>query len=322
MNRLRLLLIAATLAASCPVAAQDWPAKPIRLVIPYAAGGVSDVLFRIIAPPMEAKLGQRFVLENKPGAAGNIGTGEVVRAAPDGYTLLLAPTANFAVNQHLFKDLGFDPLGALEPVSMIAEAPLIAVVSTQVSAKSLKELADHARAHHGKLNYGSPGTGSPAHLTGALFSQLTGNAIVYVPYKGTPPLVQSLLANEVQLAFPTLTIVLGPIKAGRLKVLAVMARERLPELPDAPTTVEAGFPELVSGNWWVIAAPRGTDARIVERLAAEVRSALADPGVRKRIADAGHLAIGLTPAETAGFLRSESARYKAIVETGGIRPEL
>jgi tripartite-type tricarboxylate transporter receptor subunit TctC len=326
MRRFSAWIATAALALASPLAAQEWPAKPIRVVVPYAAGSVADVLFRAMAPTLEARLGQRFVLDNKAGAAGNIGTAEAIRAAPDGYTLLLAPTANFAVNQHLFRDLGFDPLAALEPISMIAEAPLIAVVSessiTKLSSPSLKGLLEYARAHPGQLNYGSPGSGSPAHLTGALFSQLAGGALVYVPYKGSPPMVQALMADDIQLAFPTITTVLGALKTGKVRVLAVMARERLPELPDVPTTIEAGYPDLASGNWWVIAAPRGTDARIVDRLAAEVRSALADPAIRKRIVELGHVAAGLAPADTQKFLRAESARYKAIVEAGGIRPEL
>jgi len=180
-----------------------------------------------------------------------------------------------------------------------------------VPAKSLKELAEYVSASPGKFNYGSPGSGSPAHLTGAAFSQQTGNSMVYVPYKGTPPMVQALLAGDIQVAFPTLTGIIGPVKAGKLRVLAVMARARIAELPDVPTTVEAGFPQLIGGNWWVLAAPRGTNSRIIERLAAEFRTALAEPGVRKRVSDFGHVAIGLAPAETAGFLKSESARYKS-----------
>jgi tripartite-type tricarboxylate transporter receptor subunit TctC len=319
-----LLLAAAALAALAPLGAspQQWPAKPIHVVVPNTAGSVGEVILRALAPQVEAKLGQRFLVDNKPGAAGNIGTAEVVRAAPDGYTLLLAPTANYAVNQHLFRNLGFDPLAALEPVSMLAEAPLLAVVNAQVPARSLKELAAYVRANPGRLNYGAPGTGSPSHLTGALFAQMTGNAMVYVPYKGIAPMVQALLANDIQLTFPTLTTVLGALKSGRIRVLAVMGRERLPELRDVPTTVEEGLPELVFGNWWVLAAPHGTDARIVERLSAEIGTALADPAVRKRISDAGHVPTGLSRAETAAFLRAESARYRKIVETGGIKPEL
>jgi len=318
---LRTLLAAAAVAA--PAAqAQPWPAKPIHVVVPNTAGSVGEVILRALAPGVEAKLGQRFVVDNRPGAAGNIGTAEVTRAAPDGYTLLLAPTANYTVNQHLFRDLGFDPLATLEPVAVLAEAPLLAVVNAGVPATSLQALADHVRSHPGQLNYGAPSTGSPSHLTGALFSQMTGNVMTYVPYKGIAPMVQALMANDIQLTFPTLTTVLGALRSSRLRVLAVMARSRLPELPDVPTSAEAGFPELVFGNWWALAAPRGTDARILDRLSAELTAALADPAVKKRIVDAGHVPVGIGRGEALAFMRSESARYKAIVDTGRIKPEL
>ncbi|HKW38960.1 MAG TPA: tripartite tricarboxylate transporter substrate binding protein [Burkholderiales bacterium] len=318
-----LALAAAGLIAAAPSTGlcQEWPARPVRVVIPFAAGSVSEAIFRTMAPGVEADLGQRFVVESKPGADGAIGTGEVVRAAPDGYTLLLGPTAVFAVIQHMFPNLGFDPLAALDPISLLADAPLLAVVGAGVPATSLEELARYVRASPGKYNYGSPGSGSPAHLTGAAFSQQTGNALVYVPYKGTPPMVQGLLAGDIQMAFPTLTGIIGPVKAGKLRILAVMSRERMAELPGVPTTVEAGFPQLVGGNWWVLAAPHGTSPRIVARLADDFRKALADGAVRKRIAELGHIPIGLAPAETAAFLKSESVRYKSIVERGGIRPE-
>lgn len=305
--------------STCP--SQEWPSKPIRVVIPFAAGSVSEAIFRTMSPGVEAALGQRFVVESKPGANGAIGTGEVVRALPDGYTLLLGPTAVFAVIQHMFPNLGFDPLSALDPVSLLADAPLLAVVGAEVPANTLQDLARYVRASPGKYNYGSPGSGSPAHLTGAAFSQQTGNAVVYIPYKGTPPMVQALLAGDIQMAFPTWTGIIGPVRAGKLRVLAVMARERLPELPDVPTTVEAGFPQLVGGNWWVLAAPHGTSPRVIEQLASDFRKVLADAAVRKRIGELGHVPIGLTPAETAAFLKSESVRYKSIVERGGIKPE-
>ncbi len=307
--------------ASPACLSQEWPARPIRVVIPFAAGSVSEAIFRTMAPGVEADLGQRFIVESKPGADGAIGTGEVVRAAPDGYTLLLGPTAVYAVTPHMFSSLGFDPLTALDPISLLADAPLLAVVGTDVPAKSLEDLARYVRASPGKYNYGSPGSGSPAHLTGAAFSQLTGNAVVYIPYKGTPPMVQGLLAGDIQMAFPTWTGIIGPVKAGKLRVLAVMARERMAELPDVPTTVEAGFPQLVGGNWWVLAAPRGTSPRVIERLAADFHRVLADAAVRRRIGELGHVPLGLAPAETAAFLKSESARYKSILERGGIKPE-
>src|SRR5260370_14505315 len=209
----------------------------------------------------------------------------------------------------MFKNLGFDPLTALDPISLLADAALLAVIGANVPAKSLKELAEYVSGRPGKFNYGSPGSGSPAHLTGAAFSQQTGNSMVYVPYKGTPPMVQALLAGDIQVAFPTLTGIIGPVKAGRLKLLAVMAPERLAELPDVPTTVEAGFPQLVGGNWWVLAAPRGTNSRLIERLAADFRRGLTVPAVRKRVNDLRHVAIRLPPAETALLLKSQSARH-------------
>lgn len=302
-------------------AAQDWPSKPIRVISPYAAGGVGDTIFRLISPALEAKIGQRFVIDNRVGAAGNIGTLAAIRSAPDGYTLLMAPTANFAVNQHLFKNLGFDTATQLEPVATIAVAPLIAIVSSGVPAKTLQELAGYVRANRGKFNYGSPGSGSPTHLAGASFSQLTGNSLIYIPYKGTPPMVQALMANDIQLAFPTLSPVVGQLRSGKLVALAVMARQRLPELPDVPTTVEAGFPELVFGNWWVLAAPKGTDARIVTTLANDILAVLADPAVRARLSDVGHVPVAFGPAESAAFIQAEAARYKILLERSGIRPE-
>ncbi len=321
MSLRNILAIAAAALAPSIGLSQEWPSRPIRVVIPFAAGSVSEAIFRTMAPGVETDLGQRFVVEAKPGADGAIGTNEVVRASPDGYTLLLGPTAVYAVIPHLFPNLGFDPLAALDPVSLLADAPLLAVVGADVPVRSLDDLSRYVRASPGKYNYGSPGSGSPAHLTGAAFSQQTGNAVVYVPYKGTPPMVQALLAGDIQMAFPTWTGIIGPVKAGKLRVLAVMSRERMAELPDVPTTVEAGFPQLVGGNWWVLSAPRGTSPRILSRLADEFHKVLADPPVRKRIGELGHVPIGLPPAETAAFLKSESARYKSIVDRGGIKPE-
>ena len=311
-----------SLAAMVPCAgAQEWPSKSIRVVSPYAAGGVGDTIFRLIAPTLEAKLGQRFFIDNKTGAAGNIGTGEVVRARPDGYTLLFAPTANYAVNQYLFKNLGFDPGTQLEPIATVAEAPLIAVASAANHAATLKEFASATRSNPGKFNYGSPGAGSPTHLAGASFSQLTGNTLVHIAYRGTPPMVMALLADDVQLAFPTLTPVLGHLSSGKLKALAVMARQRSPELPNVPSAVEAGFPDLIFSNWWVLAAPKGTDPKLIARLGSEIRSALADPALRARLAEIGHLPVGLGPAESAAFVRAESVRYKTLIEHTGIKLE-
>ena len=322
MSRKRMsLYFAASLSALClaaPAFAQEWPAKPMRVVIPFAAGSVSEAIFRVMSPPVEARLGQRFVVESKPGADGHIGVGEVIRAAADGHTLLLAPTANFAVTPHLFKNLGFDPLTALDPISLLADAPLLAVVGANVPSRNLKELVEYVRASPGKYNYGSPGSGSPAHLAGAAFAQMTGNAMVYIPYKGTVPMISAMLSGDVLAAFPTLTGIIGQLKAGKLRAVAVLSRQRMAEVPDVPTSAESGFPQFTGSNWWVLAAPHGTHPRIIERLYGEFKTSLGDQEIRKRVADLGHNTIGLSPAETATFLKAESARYKSIVEIGKI----
>ena len=310
-----------TILSAFPASAQDWPTKPIRIISPYAAGGVGDTLFRLISPAVETRLGQRFIIENKTGAAGNIGTSDVVRADPDGYTFIFAPTANFAVNQFLFKNLGFDPVTQLEPVTAMAEAPLIAIVSSGVTATSLKELAEQVRKDTTKFNYASPGAGSPTHLAGASFSRQTSDAISHISYRGTPPMVQGLLANDVQLAFPTLQPVDAQIKAGKLRALAVMGSQRLPQLSNVPTTIEAGFPELIFGNWWVLAAPKKTDPRIIQRLSEEFHTALADPAIRARLADLGHVALDLGPKESKDFIRAEAERYKTLINSTGITLE-
>ena len=311
-------LTALAIGLTPPASAQEWPAKPIRVVIPFAAGSVSEAIFRVMSPAIEGRLGQRFVVESKPGADGHIGVGEVIRSAADGYTLLLAPTANFAVTPHMFKNLGFDPLTALDPISLLADAPLLAVTGTNVPSRNLKELVEYVRAAPGKYNYGSPGSGSPAHLAGAAFSQLTGHALVYVPYKGTVPMVTAMLAGDVQVSFPTLTGIIGQLKAGKLRAIAVLSRQRMSEVPDVPTSAESGFPQFTGSNWWVLAAPRGTQGRIIDLLFSEFKTSLAEPDVKKRVADLGHVTIGYSPAETAAFLKTESARYKTIVEIGKI----
>jgi len=273
--------------------AQDWPSKPIRVVIPFCAGSVSEAIFRTISPGVETSLGQRFVVESKPGADGAIGTVK---------SCALRPTATPCCSgrRRLCRDASHvqEPrlrsAHALDPISLLADAPLLAVVGANVPAKSLKELAEYVSAQPGKFNYGSPGSGSPAHLAGAAFSQQTGNSMVYVPYKGTPPMVQALLAGDIQVAFPTLTGIIGPVKAGKLKVLAVMARERMSELPDVPRRSKRGFP-----NSW--AATGGCSRRPAHESThrrtpgGRVRRALADPAVAQARERLRPLAIGLAP---------------------------
>lgn len=323
IDRRRLAQIALAFASaplSTTTRAQSWPSRPVRVVYPYAGGGVGDAMFRFLEGPLRQKFGQAFFIDIKAGAGGNIGAADVARAAPDGHTLLMAPTANFSVNQYLFK-LGFDPLAQLEPIATMANAPLLAVVGPDVPATSLRQLADLVRAPGSRFNYGSPGAGSPTHLAGASFALANGNTMEHIAFKGTAPMVQSMLAGDVQLAFPTLTPVLGQLKAGRLRALAVLARQRLPELPEVPSVVEAGFPDLVFGNWWMLAAPKGCDAAVVARLGAEVRQLLSDPAIQAKFAEIGHVPLVMTPAESAAFVRAEAAKFKTLIERTGIRIE-
>jgi tripartite-type tricarboxylate transporter receptor subunit TctC len=218
----------------------------------------------------------------------------------------------------MYKNLTFDPLTELDPVGRLAEAPLIITVAQNVPARTLKEFIDLIRANPGKYNYGSPGSGSPAHLTMAQISQQTGNSMVYVPFKGTAPLALAMLSGEVHVSTYSLTAVAGQLKAGKLRALAITSKDRMPEIPDVPTTAEAGFPQYNGTNWWVAAVPHRTPPRIIDRLWSEFRTSLGDAEVRRRIAETGHVPVPAGPAETATFLKAESARYKKIVEDGNI----
>ena len=296
----------------------DWPNKPVRIVYPYAAGGVGDAIFRVIGPALEAKLGQRFIVDNKTGADGKIGTLEVINAKPDGYTLLMAPTANYSVNQHLFANLGFDPIALLEPISLIAEAPLIAVTSLS-GPNSLKEFAQQASSNPNKFNYGSPGTGSPPQLAGALFSQLAGNSIEHIAYRGTPPMVMAMMGGDIQLAFGSWSAVGAQIKAGKIKALATTGSQRFEEILSVPTTKEAGYAELNITNWWLLSAPKNTDPKVIQKLYGELKLILSDAQTKVKLLEIGHTAIGLSPKESAAFIRSESSKYKTLIQKNAIK---
>lgn len=322
MKRL-LQTLAFAIAAACSAAAiaQNYPAKPIRMVIPYAAGGSGDFSFRAVSQAIEARLGQRFVVDNRAGASGNIGAADVARAAPDGYTLLYGATNNFVANQFLYKNMGFDPLQVFTPVTMVSNAPTVFIVNASLPFKTLQELVAYAKANPGKLNYGSPGMATPPHLAGELLSRQAGISMVHVPFKGAGPVVQALLANDIQMYFTAITPAAGHIKSGKLRALAVASPARLEAIPEVPTTAEAGYPELLTGNWWAVAAPRDTDPQIVERLASEIRRALAEPSVKQRFVELGMVAGGQSPAEFRQFLQAEAVRWKKIIEATGVVAE-
>lgn len=303
-------------------AADNWPSRPIRVVVPYAPGNAGDVTFRIVQQELEARLGANFYIDNKSGASGNIGAEDVVRSAPDGYTLLLGATNNFVTNQYLAK-LRYDPAKDLVPITVVNNAPAVIVVNASLPANNLAELTAYAKKNPGKLNYGTPGSGTAPHLIGALYAQSAGIELVHVPYRGSPPAVQALLAGDVQIFFASagLSTVAGHIASGKLKPLAVAAPKRLPALPEVKTTAEQGLPDLVAGNWWGLAAPVGTDPAIVQKLADAVKAAVAKPEIVQQFEKLGLTSVGNSPSEFASQVMREAATWKGIIEKADIKAE-
>ncbi|MBX6320002.1 tripartite tricarboxylate transporter substrate binding protein [Pigmentiphaga sp.] len=320
------MLFATALLCIPGIAAQaadaSWPSRPIRVVVPFAPGNAGDVTFRIVQKELEARLGANFYIDNKSGASGNIGAEDVVRSAPDGYTLLLGATNNFVTNQYL-ATLRYDPIKDLVPISVINNAPAVVVVNANLPANSLDELTAYAKQHPGKLNYGTPGSGTAPHLVGALYAQAAGVDIVHVPYRGAPPAVQALVAGDVQIFFAAagISTVAGHIASGRLKALAVASPRRLPALPEVKTTAEQGMPALVAGNWWGLAAPVGTDPAIVQKLADAVKAAVSKPEIVQQFEKLGVTPVGNSPEEFGAQITREAATWKATIEKAGIRAE-
>jgi tripartite-type tricarboxylate transporter receptor subunit TctC len=299
-----------------------YPEKPLRMVLPYAAGGSGDIIFRSIQPGMEKRLGQSIVIDFRTGAGGLIGVREVVRSAGDGYTLLFGPTNNFVIDQYLYRKLDYDPLVDLVPVTVVAETPYLLVISEATPASNYGEFAAWARANRGKLNYASPGPGTVPHLSGYILNETLGANMTHVAFRGNQPAVVAMLANEVHMIVHSYGSIGPLLRSGKLRALAVGAAERLRVLPNVPTTAEAGIPAgAISSNWWGMGAPRGTSGEIVNRLAREIRASLADPELQKRFVEQGWLAGGATPAEVAERLRQEAVIWKAIVERTGAKAD-
>ena len=262
------------------------------------------------------------MLDFRTGGAGLIGVREVVKSAPDGYTLLFGPTNNFVIDQFLHKGMGYDPLQALTPVTVVAETPYLLVINAATPAKTYAEFAAYAKANKGKLNYASPGPATVPHLSGFLLDETMGAGMTHVPFRGNSPAIVALLAGEVQMIVHSYGSIAPLFAAGKLRALAVGATERLKALPQVPTTAEAGIPDgVISSNWWALAAPAGTDADSVNRLARAAAAALAEPDVQKRFVEQGWIAGGAPPSEVAERLRREAATWKAIVERTGVKVE-
>jgi tripartite-type tricarboxylate transporter receptor subunit TctC len=300
--------------------AASYPDHPIRVIIPYTAGGVAENIMRLLAVSMEQRLGQKLVFEAKPGAAGNIGTQEVARAAPDGYTLLVAATNNFVINQFVIK-MTFDPAATLAPIAKVAEVPLVLFSNPEVPARTVREFIEYARANPGKANYGIPSLGTVNHLMMERLKQTTGVEITRVPYRGSPEATLALLKNDIQLFPIGLAAVGGHFKEGRLTALAVATEKRVPMLPNVPTMAESGYPGFVASNWWGMAAPAGTPDDILDKLAQAVAEAQQTETVKNRFNVLGMLASGQSRRQFAESVRAEADLWREIVQRGKITLE-
>lgn len=313
----------AALATTLPQAAwaQTYPDRPVKVVVPFAAGSASDVVGRVVLEKMSTYLGQAFVFENQPGAGGNSGTNVVARSDPDGYRLTVTASGPLAVNRTLTKNLPYDPEKDFEPISLLSTLPNVVTVSAKLPVKSLKELIDYAKAKPGELNYSSVGPGSSQHLAGLLFQQLTGTSMVHVPYRVTGQLVTDLITGAVPLSFQLIPNVLGQVRAGEARALAVTATARSASLPEVPTTAEAGLPGYECAGWFALLAPKGTPKPIVDKLHAAAVKALEDADVRKRLIDIGADPAHSTPAQLAKLISTEIVKWREVIIKAGLQPE-
>jgi tripartite-type tricarboxylate transporter receptor subunit TctC len=308
----------ATVAAGTPAEAQTYPARPVQVIIPFAGGSASSVVTRILLERMTRTLGQSFVMDNRPGAGGNIGTAAAAKADPDGYTLVGTGIGPLASNRALYRDLGYDPEKDFEPISLFAVFPNVIVASTKLPVKSVAELIAYAKQRPKELNYGSVGIGSSQHLAGVHFEQVTGVQLTHVPYRNIAQYAPDLIAGAVPLGFQWLPNVLPALNAGGARALAVPASKRLPALPDVPTAAEAGIKEFEASGWFALLAPRGTPKDIIAKLHKALAEAAADPAVRAKFTEQGAELMATTPQELAKTMADDTAKWKAVVAKAGI----
>ena len=317
---MRKIFAALVLVASFSSHAQNYPAHPVRMVIPFPPGGSNDIVGRMIAAQLQDKLGQPVVIENKGGAGGILGADIAAKAAPDGYTVLLISVA-YAFAPALHKSLPYDPNAAFAPVGIIGRGPAVLTVNPSVPVNSVKELIALAKAKPGQLNYASAGVGSLQHLATALFVSQAGINVVHVPYKGGGPSMADVIAGHAQIVMPSMIQVLPHLKNGRLKALGVSGTARSPALPDVPTIAEAGLPGYEAHNWWGLLVPAGTAQPAVERLSAALKAVLASDETRKRMETEGAEPLSMTPQEFGAFVAAELVKWVKVAHDVGIKAE-
>lgn len=311
------LATAALGAAPVTAFAQAYPAKPITIIVPFSAGGTTDILARVIGLYMGKDLGQTVVVDNRAGAGGNIGGQAAARAPADGYTLFMGTVGTHAINQSLYKKMPFDPIKDFAPLSRVAMVPNLLVANPSQPFKSVKEMIAYAKANPGKLNFGSSGNGSSIHLSGELFKQMAGVDMQHVPYRGSAPAVADLMGGQISVMFDNMPSAIPHVKAGKFRALAVTTAKRSPALPDVPTIAEAGVPGYEATSWFGLLAPASTPAPVVAKLNASILKALADPAVKKKLAEQGAEAHGEKPEQFAAFIASETTKWGAVVKASG-----
>jgi tripartite-type tricarboxylate transporter receptor subunit TctC len=314
--------LVATLSALCATAVLGqgaYPSRPVKIIIPFAPGGASDFVGRIMQPRLSELLGQQIIIENRAGAAGNIGVEATAKSAPDGYTAFLGNIGSVAINPSVFPNLAVNPLKDLAAVTLVVDVPSVLIVNAELPVSSVAELVAYAKAHPGKLNYGSPGSGSQNRLETELLRKAAGLDMVHVPYKGgAGPAVAGVVAGETQLMFTTAPSAIGQIKGGRIRVLAATSRKRMDPLPQAPTMIESGFPDFVTSSWQGVFVPAGTPREIVDRLYAATLETVKTPDVVERLAKGGAFVwTSASPQEFRDFVAAETERWGKVVKEAG-----
>jgi tripartite-type tricarboxylate transporter receptor subunit TctC len=315
------LALAATFAAgsftALPAAAQAYPTKPITIVVPFAAGGTTDILARVIGEALKKELGQPVVIDNRAGAGGNIGAALAAKAVPDGHTLFMGTVGTHAINAALYKKLSFDPVKDFAPLTRVAMVPNLLVANPARPYKTVKELVAYARSKPGQVTFGSSGNGSSIHLSGELFNSLAKVDMIHVPYKGSAPAVTDLVGGQIDIMFDNMPSAIQHVRNGRLKAIAVTTAKRSPELPDVPTIAEAGVPGYEATSWFGMFAPAATPAPVVAKLNAALVKVLADADVKKKLAEQGAEPYSEKPEQFAEFIRKESAKWAQVVKAAG-----
>ncbi|ACM34303.1 MAG: tripartite tricarboxylate transporter substrate binding protein [Diaphorobacter nitroreducens] len=311
------LAVAAAGALPLGALAQNFPTKPITIIVPFSAGGTTDILARIVGQGLTTELGQSVVVDNKPGAGGNIGGSLAAKAAADGYTLFMGTVGTHAINQSLYKKMPFDPVKDFAPLSRVATVPNLLVAHPSQPFKTVKEMIAYAKANPGKITFGSPGSGASPHVSGELFKSMTGTDLLHIPYKGSAPAMTDLLGGQTSVMFDNMPSAIQHVRSGKLRPIAVTTAKRSPELPDVPTIAEAGVPGYEATSWFGMFAPAGTPKPVLDKLHAALIKVLNQADVKKKIAEQGGDVVAETPAQFAAFIKAESVKWGKVVKESG-----